>query len=85
MSISYATTSSLDVPHGQEDIINGDGPLFKVRHSAYHTKFACQLLGRTMAAVLLWGTPLYPSAGAPFYLRNTQQRRKIVLNYNKLF
>jgi hypothetical protein len=25
----------VDIPHGQEDIINGDGPLFEVQHSPY--------------------------------------------------
>ncbi len=25
----------VDVPHGQEDIINGDGPFFEVQHGAY--------------------------------------------------
>jgi hypothetical protein len=27
-----------------------------------------------MAAVLLWGTPLYPGAGAPFYFRILNKR-----------
>jgi hypothetical protein len=25
----------VDVPHGQEDLINGDGPFFEVQHGAY--------------------------------------------------
>ncbi len=25
----------VDIPHGQEDIINGDGPFFEVQHRAY--------------------------------------------------
>jgi hypothetical protein len=25
----------VDIPHGQEDIINGDGPFFEVQHGAY--------------------------------------------------
>jgi hypothetical protein len=25
----------VDVPHGQEDFINGDGPFFEVQHGAY--------------------------------------------------
>ncbi len=25
----------VDVPHGQEDVINGDGPFFEVQHCAY--------------------------------------------------
>ncbi len=25
----------VDIPHGQEDIINGDGPFFEVQHGTY--------------------------------------------------
>ncbi len=25
----------VDVPHGQEDVINGDGPFFEVQHCTY--------------------------------------------------
>ncbi len=32
----------VDIPHRQEDIINGDGPFFEVQHGAYHARFACQ-------------------------------------------
>ncbi len=36
--LGYFELQVIDIPHGQEDIINGDGPFFEVQHSAYIMK-----------------------------------------------